>query len=139
MSALPSESKFATLSGAVLMCHASPDDLLQGYVYPDTPLDGIRRSKFDIVFMGHTHRPFIRSFAGRRFINVGSCGQPRDHGGLGSACLFDADDGSVEILRFDIRSETEAAIAKAGLAGTYVAELLKRRPPELLIGTIVDE
>ena len=62
----------------------------------------------DFIFMGHTHRPFIRESAtGKVFVNVGSCGMPRDRGDWGSATLFDEKSGDIRIIRFSIKEETD--------------------------------
>lgn len=131
------EAAFDCAAGRVLLCHGSPDDPLTGYIYPDTPLEDIAREDFDMVFMGHTHRPFRRRAGDRLFVNVGSCGQPRDHGCLGAACIFDADSGEVTLVRFDIVSETREAIHSAKLEGTYVAEVLERESTEPVVGSMV--
>ena len=132
------EANFECTAGRVLLCHGSPDEPLTGYIYPDTPLDTIARRDFDVVFMGHTHRPFLRRSNGRLYVNVGSCGQPRDHGRFGSACVFDTDTGEATILRFDIHSETRDAIVAADLEETYVAEVLERVAVKPIVGTMTE-
>lgn len=92
----------------VLFVHGSPADATYGYVYPDTDLAPFA-PQADMVFMGHTHRPFIREHAGVRYINVGSCGLPRDDGRYGAAALLDPQGGGVEILRFDITAQTRSS------------------------------
>lgn len=88
-------------AGNALFVHGSPAEPTNGYVYPDTDLTTFSVAEA-FVFMGHTHRPFIRQCGAHTFINVGSCGMPRDHGTLGSAATFDEDSGSIRLLRFDI-------------------------------------
>lgn len=93
-----------------LFVHGSPNDPVFGYVYPDTDLDTFDPEGADFVFMGNTHRPFIRENAGTIYVNVGSCGLPRDQGGLGAACLLDTVLHKVLILRFDISQGTKKVV-----------------------------
>ncbi len=90
--------------GSVLLVHGSPDHPQNGYLYPDTPLEDIR-VEHRFVFCGHTHRPFVRTAGATTFVNVGSCGLPRDDGRYGSVALFDEDSGAVRILRYGLEAE----------------------------------
>lgn len=94
--------------GKVQFVHGSPKDPLNGYIYPDTDLTLLVCERTDFVFMGHTHRPFVRDFEGVTYVNVGSCAFPRDHGNLGAVCVFDTCRGNIEILRFCLQREHEA-------------------------------
>lgn len=122
--------------GPALMCHGSPDCYVHGYVYEDTDL-----ARFDVpsgttVFMGNTHRPFIRRHAGVTYVNVGSCGMPRDRGDLGAVCLFDIQSGSVRIIRFDIAQQNAAAIRRCGDVSQAVAEVFARRSSNVCFGEL---
>ncbi len=88
----------------VLFVHGSPSDPVYGYVYPDTDLSSFAPN-VDWVFMGNTHRPFIREHAGTCYVNVGSCGMPRDDGRYAAVALFDTKKRQARILRFDIENE----------------------------------
>lgn len=114
------------ISGRALFAHGTPSDPLNGYAYPDTELGEWCQVDADIIFMGHTHRPFIRLQNGKKFVNVGSCGLPRDHGAWGAAALFDERTGEVRIVRFSIEKETETLIEKYNTQSPSVAELFKR-------------
>ncbi|MFP4051968.1 MAG: metallophosphoesterase family protein, partial [Thermoplasmata archaeon] len=62
------------------LTHASKDDLYK-YLKPDTPEDefkGFKDIDQNLVFLGHTHIPMDRKVNGKRYINPGSLGQPRD-------------------------------------------------------------
>ena len=91
----------STNSGASFFVHGGPQDPLNQCIYPDSCLEDIS-ADHSFLFMGHTHRPFIRRNGTRTFVNVGSCGLPRDNGVLGSFCLFDEINGLVDIIRYDI-------------------------------------
>ena len=122
--------------GQILMFHGSPDSHVHGYVYPDTDLSSFHVSPGTTVFMGNTHRPFVRRYSGVTYVNVGSCGMPRDRGDSGAACLFDTVSGIVRILRFDIARQNDAAIARCGKVSQEVLELFARRPAERIFGDI---
>lgn len=87
----------------LLFVHGSPTDSIFGYVYPDTPLDFKNiANNFRFIFMGNTHRPFIRHLDRSTFVNVGSVGLPRDTSGLGSFAIFNISEQKVEIIQFPI-------------------------------------
>jgi len=105
----------------ILFVHGSPKNHTSGYVYPDTDLSLFGES-YNYVFMGHTHYPFIRQQGSACFINVGSCGMPRDDGRFGACATFDPNTGGVRIFRFDITAASEKAFANA----CPIHELVKR-------------
>ena len=55
--------------------------------------------------MGHTHRPFILKKDDVTFVNVGSCGLPRDNGHLASFVIFDTESGKVNIYRLLLNTD----------------------------------
>ncbi len=84
----------------LLFVHGSPSNPLNGYIYPDSDINHFKNWNYDAIFMGHTHRPFIKKIQGEKLaINVGSCGLPRDHGGLASCAIYDTNTHSCEIYR----------------------------------------
>jgi predicted phosphodiesterase len=92
--------------GKAIFVHGSPANHLNGYIYPDTDLQEWSDIEENFVFIGHTHRPFVKKSGNTTFVNVGSCGLPRDKGDWGSAALFDDKTGDIRILRFSIKEET---------------------------------
>ena len=112
---------------SALMIHGSPNDYSNGYVYPDTDLSAFYCNGYQHVFMGHTHRPFIRVSNGIHYINVGSCGLPRDHGCYGSAAIFDAISGESNIIRFDIKKTLKQIVKKYPNIHHSVKNLFKRK------------
>jgi predicted phosphodiesterase len=110
----------------VLLVHGSPADPTSGYVYPDTDLS-VFSPEARLVFMGHSHYPFIRSHGGVRYVNVGSCGLPRDDGRFGSAALYDTVNGDARIIRFDITVATAEALESSGPVHRSVYDVLARR------------
>ncbi len=134
------ESSFTQqfLSGEALFVHGSPSDTLNGYVYPDTELDPWQDIDADFVFMGHTHRPFIREAHDKVFVNVGSCGMPRDTGEWGSACLFNEKTGQVRIIRFSIQDETVEMLEEIENLHPSVINLFERKSKSCF-GEFIDE
>ena len=115
---------------SVLMVHGSPANRLNGYLYPDSALDDAG-SGADFIFMGHTHRPFIRAQARTTYVNVGSCGMPRDDGRFGAVALFDSELRQARVLRFDITRETAMALEAAGPVSVAVRANFARRSAEI--------
>jgi len=109
----------------VLYVHASPRQPTREYVLPKDVKDHAKLESIfkefdecDVCFCGHTHIPGVftddfqfhysrnignrfelKSYTGRKLINIGSVGQPRD--GDNNACyvLFDVEGGTIEWRR----------------------------------------
>lgn len=105
------ESRELKIEGKrILMVHGSPFSSIEEYVYPDADLSRFSEIPYDVVFMGHTHRPFIRWINGKMCVNIGSVGLPREHGNLASFAVYDGDQGECQIYRvpFDIHEVISA-------------------------------
>ena len=100
----------------LLLVHVSPTDPVNGYVYPDTDLSTFKKTEADLVFAGHTHRPMDRSIEGIRFINVGSCGLPRDGRGVASACLYDPEANRVKFIDLEISKTCRDLVERYNLS-----------------------
>lgn len=122
-------------SQRVLLVHGSPADPTYGYVYPDTDLAGFSPDS-DWVFMGNTHHPFIREQAGTCYVNIGSCGMPRDDGRYGSVALLDTKARSARILRFDITAESRQILEQFPMVHPSVRDVYERRRP-VVVGDIL--
>ncbi|QOZ33059.1 metallophosphoesterase [Bradyrhizobium sp. CCBAU 53421] len=121
----PSKLTVRDERGTILFVHGSPKNPLEGYVYPDSSLSDFAEVDADVVFMGHTHHPFVRRHADKLFVNVGSCGLPRGSDLRGSVCIFDPLERAAEIIRFDISGPCRRALSRYPLAPP-VASLLER-------------
>lgn len=88
---LPSSLETTIDGRKLLFVHGSPANPLNGYVYPDTAIENFAVTGYDVIFMGHTHRPFIKENNGQLLVNVGSCGLPRDIGNRLTVVLYDTD------------------------------------------------
>lgn len=133
----PIERAMSMDGASLLLVHGSPKAPLTGYVYPDsdlTPFDGLPH---DVVFIGHTHRPFVRRAGRTTIVNVGSCGLPRDVGNLASCATYDTATNTVEILRieFDARSLIDELGDRIEAS---VAACLQRPATEQPVGRRVD-
>lgn len=85
---------------------------------------GLCRSK--ICFIGHTHSPAKFTDGGKRLVNVGSVGQPRDHDPRAAYCVYDIDKGTSEIkrIKYDVRKAMNK-ILDAGLPEPLAYRLLE--------------
>lgn len=102
---LAPEKKITIDNRSILFVHGSPWDPLNGYVYPDGDVSDFEKLPYDVIFMGHTHRAFIKKAGKKTLINVGSCGLPRDTGNKITICLYDTikNEASIKNLEMDIR------------------------------------
>ena len=64
--------------------HGSPNNLIDGRIYPDTILEPNLFSPYSHVILGHTHHKMVRNINATIVINPGSIGQQRD----GRGCSF---------------------------------------------------
>lgn len=114
---LPECRQFTLGGRSFYVCHGSPEDPLDGRVYPDTEIrEASLYSGYDVVFCGHTHYRMERMVSGCLVVNPGSLGQPRDGGGF-SYCVYETDTGEVRHFNVNPRPST-------------VEELLGREPDE---------
>lgn len=94
-----------TANGKILFVHGAPFDALNGYLYEDNKIYSWNGEIYSFIFMGHTHRPYIKKSGQTTFVNVGSCGLPRDKGLRPSFCVFDDEKMEAEIIRVSISPE----------------------------------
>jgi len=99
---LPQSLEINENGKSLFFCHASPIDLLNTYVYPDTDLNMYNNVPYDYIFMGHTHRQFLTEHHNKVFCNVGSIGLPRDNGSLMGFVILDTLDMSIKLYRKQI-------------------------------------
>jgi len=59
--------------------HGSPRNILNEYIYPNSPIEFIGSIDTPFVILGHTHYPMVRNIDNVIVINPGSVGQPRDY------------------------------------------------------------
>jgi predicted phosphodiesterase len=105
----------------MLLVHGSPADPLFGYVYPDTDLAPYAAVSQDCVVMANTHHPSVRDHAGRRFVNVGSVGLPRDQGNLAAFAIYDTEEDAFRIIRIPLDIERICARYENQAASSVLA------------------
>jgi predicted phosphodiesterase len=120
----------------LLLLHGSPLDPTFAYVYPDTDLAPFADTPADAVFMGNTHRPFIRKAGNTQFVNIGSAGLPRDHAAWGSVCLYDPDTHRARILRYPIEDTIPPLLAAYPDLHQAVLTTFDRRPDGEIYGDL---
>lgn len=98
----PVSKTLNVLGKKILMVHGRPSDPLQGYLYHNDQPSPEETTGFDVIVMGHTHRPFIQQFGNTLLINAGSCGLPRDIGNAPSFAVYDVQNSTAEIHRFEL-------------------------------------
>jgi hypothetical protein len=83
--------------------------------------------------MGHSHYPFVRSANGITFINVGSCGLPRDDGRFGAFATYDPVTKVVKNHRFNItKFVDELHVKDLQIIHPKVLQLFQRRSNNVL-------
>ena len=115
-----------------LLVHGSPRRSNE-YLYEDRAESSFARiaagADADVIVCGHTHRPYDKTVAGARFINVGSAGKPKDGDPRGCWALIDAaSGGTVEFRRVEYDVERAAgAILASDLPAEFATELREAR------------
>jgi protein phosphatase len=116
------------------LCHAVPSDPLFGYceANSDRWANEVENLTADILLVGHTHVPFVRSVGRCLVVNPGSLGQPK--AGSPEACYAVWEDGKVELKSYPY--PLESAVAK--VQTLPIANLLREQLSRILrTGTIL--
>jgi protein phosphatase len=92
------------------LCHAIPSDPLFGYCAVDSSqwVAEVERVDADVILVGHTHVPAMRSFGSQVVVNPGSLGQPKT--GSPEARFAVWEDGKIELKSYSY--PVEPAVAK---------------------------
>ncbi len=114
----------------VTLVHGSPRRINE-YLYEDRPQQSIERLfdlvGADILVCGHTHKPYDRRLPnGRRLINAGSVGKPKDHDPRAGFVILTVDgkEVSTEFVRVEYDVEKAAlAIEASQMPGEFAAML----------------
>jgi predicted phosphodiesterase len=122
----PTRRTVETASGPVLLVHDGPYGD-RSRIYPDADLTRFGRLPWAAVCMGHTHRAFVRRVGATNFMNVGSCGLPRDDGRLGAVATLDTISGEAAVVRFDLVDATREALQRVGEVHPHVVATFARR------------
>ncbi|MFV0446430.1 MAG: metallophosphoesterase family protein [Planctomycetaceae bacterium] len=110
----------------VLLVHATPRDCMDEYLAADAAAWGERleQTDADLVCVGHTHLPFVLEVEGKRVLNPGSVGQPRDGDPRASYAIID--DGRIELHRLEYDIEAALDQMRSTRVEPWVVELSSR-------------
>lgn len=91
------------------LCHAVPSDPLFGYCEAESPrwLQEADSVDADVILVGHTHVPIVRTLGTRMMVNPGSLGQPKT--GSPEARYAVWEDGQIELKSYRYPAETTVA------------------------------
>lgn len=83
-----------------LVCHGSPWDPLNEYLYPNNPsINQLKYLDYDVIAFGHTHREFLSKIGDKILVNPGSIGQSRDPDTKSCTCAVILDTRRMELKR----------------------------------------
>lgn len=108
--------------------HGSPDDALEGRIYPDSQeLGPLSQGKNDFLLLGHTHHPLLHTPGPCTVLNPGSVGQSRRKGGLAEFALIDPVNrrASLHTVPYDIQPALRYAENRMG-KDAYACKVLIR-------------
>src|SRR5215203_3721303 len=119
--------RFVAEGRRYLLVHGSPRRINE-YLYEEKPDETFARiaggADADVIVCGHTHKPYDKTVAGTRFVNVGSAGKPKDADPRACWALIDTASGSLEFRR--VEYDVEAAsrmIEESDLPREFAAQL----------------
>jgi putative phosphoesterase len=123
---LPFDLRFDIGGTSVRLVHGSPRKVNE-YLFEDKP-DSLyerlaRAEDADVLVFGHTHKPWIRDFAGVRFVNCGSVGKPKDGDPRGAFAVLTAEAVTIERVGYDAEL-VAAEVRDAGLPAEFADKLL---------------
>ena len=115
-----------TIGGRLFsVVHGTPEDPLEGRIYPDSGID--RKEKGFACISGHTHYAMLRREGDILWINPGSLGQPRDGKGF-SYCSIDDVTMEIAFRHFEIDTKPIIEVArKNDPENKYLEEIFYRR------------
>jgi putative phosphoesterase len=130
MRELPFDLRFELAGKRVRLVHGSPRKVNE-YLFEDKPARTFERiahgAECDVLVFGHTHQPWIHTYAGVLFVNCGSVGKPKDGDQRAAFAMLEASDSGVEarIERVEYDADYVAGeVAAAGLPAEYGEKLL---------------
>jgi len=130
---LTPEIRFEADGHRFLLVHGSPRRINE-YLYEDKPDATFARiaagANADVIVCGHTHRPYDKTVAGTRFINVGSAGKPKDGDPRACWALIETstDDVRVDFRRVAYDVEAAArAVEASELPSEFAGQLREAR------------
>jgi putative phosphoesterase len=97
----------------VMLVHGSPRKVNE-YLYADRPDRGLERlldmAEADVLMCGHTHLPYHKVLpSGRRIVNVGSVGKPKDGDPRACYAVLSANGGDLKVEFIRVAYDVEQA------------------------------
>jgi predicted phosphodiesterase len=102
---------------ATLLCHGSPWQPLEDYLYADSSLlPQLEQFSFDLIAVGQTHRPMLIEQGPRLLLNPGSVGQSRHRSAVACAAVVQFS-GRPSVSMIETPYDTEPVVRAAVEAG----------------------
>lgn len=113
---------------SVEMHHGSPQDSINGRVYPDhADWSALESCVADLLILGHTHYPLVKRLFRTLVANPGSVGQPRHRKGpLAAFAIYDVDAHKVDFR--EVSYDVSRIVADCLENQPEHASILKRFP-----------
>ena len=87
----------------IFIAHGSPKNPISEYIHEDDITEEFLDYSFDrspeIVILGHTHKPYVKTVGDTLVLNPGSVGQPRDRDPRASFAVLKTTEPSAEIRK----------------------------------------
>jgi putative phosphoesterase len=110
----------------ILICHGSPSNFIDGYIYPDSNLDDFVGYSADFFFLGHTHYPMCRKIGEKVVLNPGSLGQPRN-GDWPTYATIELPEKRVAFEKISYcKTDLLDQIERIGEENSYIKDVIKR-------------
>jgi putative phosphoesterase len=131
MRGLPFDLHVALGDQNIHLVHGSPRKVNE-YLFEDKPArlyERLARAESDqVLVFGHTHKPWIHTYADVLFVNCGSVGKPKDGDPRAAFAILEADDqgpvrASIQRVPYDAEAVARE-VAAAGLPGEYAEKLV---------------
>ncbi len=120
MRGLPFDLRFELGGRRIRLVHGSPRKVNE-YLLEDRAARTFERiasqADCDVLVFGHTHKPWIREYAGVLFVNCGSVGKPKNGDPRGAFAVLTADNGSVQAAVERFEYEVDAVAEEIGASG----------------------
>jgi putative phosphoesterase len=131
MRELPFDLRFAVGRHRLHLVHGSPRKVNE-YLFEEKPARLYEKlaaaEDADALVFGHTHKPWIDTFADVLFVNCGSVGKPKDGDPRGAFAVLDLDEAGQVRARIErVAYDAEAVareVAAAGLPAEYADKLV---------------